>query len=280
MRRSYPALSDPLEERVKKLESDLYMARAAIIGLMPETLRAAIGSYYTVESREDGFRWKDALTEQIIEYAKPLPTSNPYFGVRAMCPLCGNGSSSPYDEGFSVPEGLRRHLEGYGNMHQCVVAHAVFALAHDFWNSQFHSKEEEARRAHQADIEQRKRSETLYQIELNSAPKLLEEGIAAFRGARHNDDLTWAEKRLDMLGFLLSVDNKIKAYTSAVTDFLVFADPREKGEIVFRVFKNSPSKQRRPSASRAVAQFSIPDRWKHDLPAKYEAVLAKAIGRP
>ena len=55
--------------------------------------------------------------------------------ARAPCPLCGGGRESftmdsPDLEGtFSLPEGLRRHLEGYGNMRQCPVLKAVIAMA-------------------------------------------------------------------------------------------------------------------------------------------------------
>lgn len=278
MKRShYPTLSNPLEERVKKLEDDLFLARRSILSLMPESLHTSLNSYYSIKSREDSYRWKDDVAQQVIEHATPLPRVSEYFGERAMCPLCGKGSNSPYEEGFSIPEGLRRHLVGFGNTHQCVVSEAAFALARDYWNSQFQASEEEERRAQKAEIERRRKSETLYRNEPRGTPELLDEGISVFRGSRDSDGLAWAEQRLESLGFSLSIENRVKAYINEATDFIVYADPRPSGEIVFQVFRKTSEKPRRSGNRNAVGRFSIPDRWKHDLAAKYTAALANAI---
>ncbi|MFM0097116.1 hypothetical protein PQQ87_16005 [Paraburkholderia nemoris] len=275
MRRNYTTPSNPLEDRIKTLESELYMARASIIGLMPDPLRAPLHSYYSVKSREDSYRWREDVAQQIIDQATILPQTVGYLGDRAMCPLCGDGSSSPYEKGFSMPEGLRRHLVGFGNTRQCVVTLAAFALARDHWNSQFRATEEESDRARQAEIKRRKQVETLYRVDLRQEPVLLEEGVSTFHEARSANDIEWAEQRLDTLGFSITVEDRVKAYVSEVQEFLVLADPRQKGEISFRIFKKPAGKTRRPGTS--VGWFAIPDRWKHDLRAKYDAALAKFI---
>jgi hypothetical protein len=42
-------------------------------------------------------------------------------GPRAACPLCGSWGYGIGAHGYSLPEGLRRHLEGYGRVQECEV---------------------------------------------------------------------------------------------------------------------------------------------------------------
>lgn len=70
------------------------------------------------------------ITDQVIETADRLPPSaGGGWGARSNCPLCGGGPQSVYDQGFSVPLGLRRHLVGEGRAHQCRTLHAIHELA-------------------------------------------------------------------------------------------------------------------------------------------------------
>jgi hypothetical protein len=43
--------------------------------------------------------------------------------ARAYCPLCNGSSKQGYAKGFTVPEGLRRHLLGVRTAKQCPVVH-------------------------------------------------------------------------------------------------------------------------------------------------------------
>ncbi|MFC5521088.1 hypothetical protein [Polaromonas jejuensis] len=47
--------------------------------------------------------------------------------IRAYCPLCKCGAQSTYSRGFSMPTGMRRHLEGSHGSRRC----AVFSAAID-----------------------------------------------------------------------------------------------------------------------------------------------------
>jgi hypothetical protein len=68
----------------------------------------------------------------IVAAAVELPGPFGPFERRALCPMCGGGSSSGYAPGFSLPEGLSRHLMGRGNSLRCEVMVAAFQL----WDSE------------------------------------------------------------------------------------------------------------------------------------------------
>ena len=277
MRRNYSTCADPLAERVKRLESELDSARLSILELMPGEVRHDLMGYYTTDSRKASTDWAVQVVQVIIERAELLPRPNEYFDERAMCPLCRGGSSSRYERGFSFPEGLRRHLVGYGNTRQCVVTKAAFELARDHWNRKFSAAEEEESKAHQIELERRRESETLYLTELHGTPLLLDENVPFYRAARDREELEWAVKRLGELDFSARFEGSVVSYVYELDDFLIFADPREKGEIVFRIFTKPLQGARRQRRSRALAQFSIPDRWKRDLREKYDVALRNAL---
>lgn len=106
------------EHEIRLLKSDLHMARHAIIELMPDEIGQLLRGYYSCTSRSEGDAWKACVVDSLIERAiGSAPPPNMLGEQRSMCPLCGQGSSSPYVEGYSLPEGLRRHLVGWGNTH-------------------------------------------------------------------------------------------------------------------------------------------------------------------
>lgn len=71
----------------------------------------------------------DELVEKIISSIELSSEDRLRFEVRVPCPLCGR---TPYIEyvnpGFKYPEGLRRHLTGYGNVQQCTVVYTIQEL--------------------------------------------------------------------------------------------------------------------------------------------------------
>ena len=87
------------------------------------------GNYKTDEIWE----WREKFFDTVIKSAKPLegevrleiklPYEEGSITNRAYCPLCGRDTESiGLGEGWKLPEGLKRHLKGYGNMNQCVIA--------------------------------------------------------------------------------------------------------------------------------------------------------------
>lgn len=128
------------DREVKRLKDELYEARSALVGLMPHEARIILWSYLNIQTAEEWYRWPDETAEKIGDLCTDV-TQRKYEGYiyeqRAKCPLCGDGPQSFYDgnSGFKLPEGLRRHLVGYGNARECPVFGAARALARDFYQS-------------------------------------------------------------------------------------------------------------------------------------------------
>lgn len=139
IRRSYASVTD-LQNQVRGLEDKLWMTRRALIGLMPEDVRNVLDSY---RSRGDEptnlYAWSRQAAEEIVALARdveqPLYQGQPLGSPRAFCPLCAAGTSSPYESGFALPEGVTRHLLGTYNCRQCDVFEAAFELARSYRDS-------------------------------------------------------------------------------------------------------------------------------------------------
>ena len=243
----YIETANPYEEKIRRLQDELYQARYTIISLMSEGIEKILTSYYSCESREATYQWKEVAAAEIIEFAKILsPEEGSYFSERAYCPLCGNGSTTFYERGFSVSEGLRRHFVGWGDgANQCRVFNAAERLARNYWHDKFSAVEETEAVEKQKRIIQRKKTEILYKIAPNRESKLIDEGIGFGAVPRNADELAWAENRLVGLGFQISCEANIKSYISEQESFVVYADPRAKGEIKFTVNKKPLSKSSR-----------------------------------
>jgi hypothetical protein len=128
---------------IRRLKDDLYQARRTIVCLMPEPVQEILDSYYRCTSRIELHQWESNVIDQLVELAKPVPRHTAYDTERAYCPLCGGSAQSIYQsrQGFSLPIGLQRHLEGWGNTHQCDVTVAVFKVARDWAHDKFHEIE-------------------------------------------------------------------------------------------------------------------------------------------
>jgi len=128
-------VSDDRDKKIEQLEEELFLARMAIVDLMPEQLRAVLTANFYCESRELLHEWLRWSVEQIIDAADKRPGHEmgdyPGSGQRAYCPLCGSEASSPYTRGFAFPTGLIRHLEGSHSQQQCSVFRAVERMARD-----------------------------------------------------------------------------------------------------------------------------------------------------
>ena len=262
----------PPDDRTRRLEQELDSAYRAILGLMPDDVETLLLSYIRAESRDDFDRWERDVTDKIILKGKPFSHGHER---RAYCPLCRASSSSPYSEGFSHPEGLKRHLTGFGNTQQCVVMLAAFALERGRRHRLFDEIEREEWAQETAAKALRRTTETVYQTAPDVAPELLDEGI--YLGVRDATAMAFAEKRLAELGFQSKTEGKVKSYTLERDTFVVYADPREQGRIDFAVFKKPlPKPSRRPRV-RVYPRFHILDAWKNNLREKFETRLADAV---
>lgn len=219
-----PLFEDP---EIRRLKDELYDARRSILSLVP-AIREEAHSYYRCESRSDLYKWEREIIEKVVAMAKPQANA---WRERAYCPLCGDGSSSPYAEGFTLPIGLERHLEGYGQVRQCDVTKALFALARDHHEPKFTAAERIERERVQQEIAQRRTAEFLYDIDPRGEPVLSDEGYHHGKNTRDETSMTWAEQRLAGIGFTLVTMDRIKRAIYETPGFVVFADPRFTGEI-------------------------------------------------
>jgi hypothetical protein len=140
-------LTSEYDGEIRRLKNDLDHARRTIIRLMPEPVQEILDRYYRCTSRIELHQWESNAIDQLVELAKPLPRHTPYDTERAYCPLCGGSAQDIYQskQGFSLPVGLHRHLEGWGNTHQCDVTVAAFGLARDWAPGEFHETEQRER---------------------------------------------------------------------------------------------------------------------------------------
>ncbi|MFB9353138.1 hypothetical protein ACFFUA_38080, partial [Streptomyces heliomycini] len=152
------------------------------------------------------------MAEQIIETVEPLPDEKEScFGARAYCPLCGEGTSSAYEKGYALPEGLRRHLTGWGKSHICVVMEAAHQLALDHFHDKFSADEEAQILEPKKRKNERIQSEILIRTGPASEPELLDE-IGYFGEPRNKIEWVRAESRLVELGFQISEEERVRQY--------------------------------------------------------------------
>jgi hypothetical protein len=258
---------DPRDERIKRLEDELWGVRDDIVRLMPEVISDLLSRTYLLETRSDYHRWQRETIDAIVEMTVPDPKASNRYEVRARCPLC-QASGDVYGSGFKLPLGLERHLEGWGNVSQCPVTEAAFKNAR-YSNRDKFDKAEEAERDK---VEQRKATERVLLINPAEKPVLFDERLWS-REPRNPEQLAVAEQRLRDLGFEIETNGNIVAYKFVHEEWLVLADPRGEGRIEFTVFKRSGKKQKRRFGR---DQFYLLDSWSVDLPGKFHKRLRQS----
>jgi hypothetical protein len=279
MRGTYESLRSSHEEQIKSLEAELYWALTAIVDLMPEDMRGLLTRYYSCRSRAEAHQWEADVIETLLNKATLLPRDRFALSDRAYCPLCRDGSSSRYEEGFSHPEGLRRHLVGWGSMRQCSVLAAAMKIARRYWDSEFSEAEHETWARDTTERQQRRTTETLYLVAPDGDPELIDEQQYFSKLPRDEPQMRWAEDRLTSLGFTINTDGRVKSYVHETADYAVFADPRMNGEIQFTVYRLPlPKKTRgRQPRVRVARSFRIADSWKNDLVGKFRDRVFRAL---
>jgi hypothetical protein len=205
-RQFYHPPVDPRDERIKRLEEELWDVRDDIVRLMPDNISDLLSGYYSLETRSDYYRWRRETIDAIVGMTEPDPkASNPYED-RARCPLC-KASGDVYGSGFKLPLGLERHLEGWGNVSQCPVTKAAFRNASFSRRDKFDKAEEAEREA----LELRKITERVLLIDPAENPVLFDERLWS-RKPRNPEQLAAAEQWLRDLGFEIETDGNVVAY--------------------------------------------------------------------
>lgn len=122
----------PPHRIIEELEDELYLAYKTILELMPLHLQELLDTYGSLNSLEESMLWERSIINKVVDLAVPLETPHKVtsFSDRAYCPLCGESAHNIYpEEGFTIPDGLKRHLKGTHNSVQCPIIRAVLGLA-------------------------------------------------------------------------------------------------------------------------------------------------------
>jgi hypothetical protein len=260
----YHPLVDPRDERIKRLEDELWSARNDIVCLMPDDISDLLMGYHFLKTRPDYYRWQRETIEAIVAMALPDPKAS-HFQNRARCPLC-NRSGDVYGSGFTLPIGLERHLEGFGNVSQCPATEAAFKNARNSKRDEF----DDAEKVEREGLQQRKTTERVVLIDPTQPPLLFDEHLWTTK-PRSPEQLATAEQRLRDLGFEIEINGNVVAYRLVNDEWLVLADPRAAGRIDFAVFNQSGKKRKRRMLGRD--KFYLLDSWSADLPGKFRKRL-------
>ncbi|MDY0260059.1 MAG: hypothetical protein RBR41_10405 [Desulfovibrio sp.] len=260
------------EQTIERLQNELLTARYVILHLMPENLHKLLTSYYNCKSREDTYHWENLIAEKLLEYVEIIPYHPVYGRERAYCPLCGEGSDAPYEEGYALPEGLRRHIAGEGNTKKCPVVEQIRHLAVDHWDRMFAEKERLEREESAKVLEARRANETLYIVSPHENSKLIDEIGWGWAPHRDSEQLQWAESRLHELGVKKVVADRVVSYIYEEGELCIYANPIKQKNIEFCAYKMS-SKRR---AGRSHLCYVLPDRYVNGLRDKFEKYILDA----
>lgn len=123
------------EECIRETQRQIEQLRIALREISPEQFHGVLSSYTVCESENASRQWEDNVAMEIIQKTTPIvktPDSD-YYGHRAYCPLCGGGRNAYELPGYAYPEGLRRHLLGWGTARRCTVFETAYKLAGNYW---------------------------------------------------------------------------------------------------------------------------------------------------
>lgn len=279
----YPFEShETLEKRVERLHRTIERLREDVVSLAPDEFRTLLWSYHS-RDRSNSHQWLDEIAEKIAEEAKPIwGTPAPeLFGHRGICPLCRSEGSSVTETGFKLPEGLRRHLVGYGAAHQCVVTKAAAEMARDYWHEKFYEEEQREEREKTEIKRKRIAEEELFVGGPFVTPELWDEHAWSYRPVRPRTDehggFSWAEGRLKDLGFEKVNTDRLISYKRHFSlngeEFVAYADPRITGEIKFRLYRADATRRK----CDPVARVDIQDRWTKSLSERLHKAFEEAV---
>jgi hypothetical protein len=270
----------PLEEKVRELETALEDARETIIHLVPPEFSEILDSYDRCESTADFRVWKETVAERIAANVPESSIIDTTISRRANCPLCQRATFGIYSDGFKLPLGLVRHLTGYGNVHQCEVTKAAFALGRDYVERRYGEAERAAKKAEDEEkarqTEVRRKTDTLYKVHPIDPPQLIDDGYRSWFGElRKPERLEWAKARAKSLGFISHVDGNVQSLEKQKAHYVIYADIRSEKKITFNIFRLPITKGKKLWQS----NFDFPDSYKNDIEEKFNVRLNEALER-
>jgi len=274
---------DYLDEIKWKYKNKINVLRKNIIRMVPEEYQNILENYYCTtrkELSEYPYRSIERIIKIVLDGIKNEQEVEPeqfmaWHETRVFCPLCKEGNLN--GTGLTVPVGLERHLKGYGNIQQCIVTEAAFDLARDIYYRDYKDKEEENNKI---ELEKRKNNEILFLVNPNDNPSLIESGLFLSE-YRNPENLEWAFKRLEKMGFSKIKKDNVVSFQKDYENYVMFADPREVKRLTFELFikPGKPLNKNKTTFKRLYgSNMYILDKWTKDLDKKVDERFIKAVG--
>lgn len=119
-----------LERRLDRVETKLYYTRQFVLSLLPKELQTLLKDY---SLGVDYSSWHRVIVEKVLGMATATIDGHGYFPDRGVCPLCQGGSIN--HEGFTIPNGLLRHLTGSHKAQVCEVLEAANEVARFYYTA-------------------------------------------------------------------------------------------------------------------------------------------------
>lgn len=133
-RKKQPSIaSQSSQQENERLKKQLEITRQALITLLPKKVASTAEDFLHNYSAHDRDTALTDFVAKLIDHAtlSAFPDAGCMNEVRAYCPLCGEGSQGPYEEGYRIPGGMARHLYGRHNCHQCHIMTVLVEMAKD-----------------------------------------------------------------------------------------------------------------------------------------------------
>ena len=230
------------DETIRRLEKDLWEARNTIIELAPDQFHDLLHGYaYTIETRNELYRWEGDLNAAVIAAAEPIEPVDRWDPNRVACPLCRSRGRGAFGmKGWALPAGLEMHLDGRGTTSRCPVTDAAWQLLGD----RHHEKIKAADQAEEQQLALRKQTEPVVLIDPDREPELLFEPHYFHETYRTPEQLAAVEDRLREIGFEIERNSNVVTYRYMHGDkWMVLADPRKHNRVEFNLFKRSGKRQ-------------------------------------
>jgi hypothetical protein len=127
----------------------------------------------------------------------------------------------------------------------------------------------------ESELSERRKLETLFKLSPVGTGLLINEYPSSESEARTNDELLWAERRIQSeLRFDKTTDGNTISYTREVDGYGVFADIRARGRTTFYAYKLSRDAKKKDLGS---CSFHLQDRFSRELAEKWDRAFAAAI---
>lgn len=257
--------------------------RGMIFQSVPAWFANGLAGLKEASTVEEFWRRRHDLADAVMDRARLAQQATSAFdggSGRILCPLCLVGpikriAGSP--EGFSIPGGLGRHLDGRSGSQQCSVMRAVTHEVKDSLRRLLNQADEMAI----AEKSRRKLVEPSYQIGPDTF--VLWDEMLCRGAARNTQDMGFADGRLSSLGFSKTqrVPGPVITWLKDDGLYRIYADPRAVGRIECHLYaKKKTSRSDRLSAWKLLKIFQIRDQWTRDVPGRLQAALSLALKQP